>query len=124
MDEKLLGSLYGTPDDCPGTYRVVHKLPGLPADLALHGEIDRVVAERLVSHDDFVSDIGRLTARALRQVHGDALDASPQALRGMAGQVATSLAVALLRTQALESAIATALVEQGAFGRAYISCPE
>lgn len=124
MDEKVLALLYGTPDDCPGTYRIVHKLPALPDGLRQHGEIDRVVAEQLVAHDDFVADIARLTARALRQVHGDGLDVSPQALRGMAGQVATSLAVALLRSQVLENAIGTALVEQGAFGRAYISCPE
>ena len=124
MDEKLLALLYGTPDDCPGTYRIVHKLPGLPEALRQHGEIDRVVAERLVGHDDFVADIARMTARALRQVHGDGVDTSPQALRGLAGQVATSLAVALLRSRVLEEAVAASLADQGAFGQAFISCPE
>ncbi|MCP9774875.1 hypothetical protein KBY58_05930 [Cyanobium sp. HWJ4-Hawea] len=116
--------LYHRPDDCPGPYRVVHKLPVLPESLKDHIEIDNVVADSLLAHQDFLDDIGELTARALLQVHGANADFDMAAVRGMAGQIATSLAVAMLRGQMLETAISTAIERLNAEGQAQLACPE
>jgi hypothetical protein len=124
IDLPALARLYARAEDCPGPYRIVHKLPALPASLGEPVEIDRVVADTLVAHPDFVSDIARLTAAALLQVHGGSASLEEHAVRSMAAQVATSLAVALLRSRVLEEAVAASLADQGAFGQAFISCPE
>jgi hypothetical protein len=42
----------------------------------------------------------------------------------VAGQISTSLAVALLRSHVLESAIQNAIAEQTSFGLGYLACPE
>ncbi len=124
LHEVGLELLYGNPDECPGPYRVVHKLPTLPEFLKDHVEIDNVVADVLMSHQDFLKDIGELTARALLQVHGASAELNTAAVRGMAGQIATSLAVAMLRGQMLEDAIAAALAKLNAQGQAQLACPE
>ena len=124
MDERTLAGLYGRPDDCPGGYRFVHKLPALPADLRDPLQVDGAVADALVAHGDFVADIARLTAAALLQVHGADAAIPAEAVRDTAAQVATSLAVALLRRPVLEQAIRSSIGEQGAFGQAWLSCPE
>lgn len=116
--------LYAHPDACPGPYRVVHKLPALPDDLKQAIEIDNVVADVLVNHADFLRDIAQLTATALLQVHGSDALFSESTIRGMAGQVSTSLAVALLRSQVLESAIASAIADQRSFSQGHLACPE
>lgn len=119
-----LARLYASGDACPGPYRIVHKRPALPASLGQAEEIDHVVADTLVAHDDFVSDIAHLTAAALLQVHGSTASLDDDKVRATAAQVATSLTVALLRSRVLEEAVAAALADQGAFGQAFISCPE
>lgn len=124
LHEPALELLYGNPDECPGPYRVVHKLPALPSSLRDHIEIDNEVADALVSHHDFLGDIAELTARALLQVHGSAAELNTAMIRGMAGQIATSLAVSLLRGQMLEQAIAAALDQFNAEGQAKLACPE
>ena len=48
VQNNQLALLYGKPDECSGPYRVVHKLPALPATLKDPIEIDNVVAETLV----------------------------------------------------------------------------
>ena len=119
-----LSLLYGKPDECPGPYRVVHKLPALPVTLKDPIEIDNVVAETLVDHPDFLQDIARLTANALVQVHGSDSEYSESQIRGVAGQISTSIAVALLRSHVLESAIQNAIADQTSFGLGYLACPE
>jgi len=119
-----LALLYGKPDECSGPYRVVHKLPPLPVTLRDPIEIDNVVAETLVNHPDFLKDIARLTANALVQVHGSDSVFSETQIRGMAGQISTSLAVALLRSHVLESAIHNAIAERTSLGQGNIACPE
>jgi hypothetical protein len=119
-----LALLYGKPDECPGPYRVVHKLPALPVTLKNPIEIDNVVAETLVDHPDFLQDIAHLTANALVQVHGSDTEFSETQIRGVAGQISTSLAVALLRSHVLEGAIHNAIAEQTSFGQGYLACPE
>jgi hypothetical protein len=119
-----LALLYGKPDECPGPYRVVKKLPALPATLQDSAEIDNVVAETLVDHPDFLQDIAHLTANALVQVHGADAEFSETQIRGVAGQISTSLAVALLRSHVLDSAIHNAIAEQTSFGQGYLACPE
>jgi hypothetical protein len=119
-----LALLYGKPDECPGPYRVVHKLPALPDTLKDPIEIDNVVAETLVDHQDFLQDIAHLTANALVQVHGSDTEFSETQIRGVAGQISTSLAVALLRSHVLEGAIHNAIAEQTSFGQGYLACPE
>ena len=116
--------LYGKPDECPGPYRVVHKLPPLPETLKNPIEIDNVVAETLVDHPDFLHDIAHLTANALVQVHGSDAEFSETQIRGVAGQISTSLAVAMLRSRVLESAIHNAIADQTSFGLGYLACPE
>jgi hypothetical protein len=83
-----------------------------------------VVAETLVDHPDFLQDIAHLTANALVQVHGSDTEFSETQIRGVAGQISTSLAVALLRSHVLESAIQNAIAEQTSFGLGYLACPE
>ncbi|MEB3265430.1 MAG: hypothetical protein VKN13_02325 [Cyanobacteriota bacterium] len=124
IDLPALARLYASGDDCPGPYRIVHKRPALTSTLRHSEDIDHVVADTLVAHVDFVNDIAHLTAAALLQVHGGSANLGDDAVRATAAQVATSLAVALLRSRVLEEAVAAALVEQGAFGQAFISCPE
>jgi hypothetical protein len=119
-----LALLYGKPDACSGPYRVVHKLPALPVTLKNPIEVDNVVAETLVDHSDFLQDIAHLTANALVQVHGSDTEFSETQIRGVAGQISTSLAVALLRSHILESAIHNAIAEQTSFGLGYLACPE
>ena len=119
-----LALLYGKPDECQGPYRVVHKLPALPVTLKNPIEVDNVVAETLVDHSDFLQDIAHLTANALVQVHGSDTEFSETQIRGVAGQISTSLAVALLRSHILESAIHNAIAEQTSFGLGYLACPE
>jgi hypothetical protein len=124
LHEASLELLYGNPDECPGPYRVVHKLPTLPESLKDHIEIDNVVADALMTHQDFLRDIGELTALALLQVHGESAELNTAAVRGIAGQIATSLAVAMLRGQMLEDAIAAALAKLSTHGQAQLACPE
>jgi hypothetical protein len=124
IQEKDLNHLYAHPDDCTGPYRVVHKLPTIPATLNDPIEIDNVVAETLVEHPDFLQDIAQLTADALAQVHGEDEEYSESQIRGIAGQISTSLAVALLRSHVLEGAIQNAIAEQRSFGQGYLACPE
>ncbi len=124
LHEASLELLYENPEECPGPYRVVHKLPTLPESLKDHIEIDNVVVDVLLTHQDFLKDIGELTARALLQVHGASAELNTAAVRGMAGQIATSLAVAMLRGEMLEAAIAAALARLNAQGQAQLACPE
>jgi hypothetical protein len=119
-----LALLFGKPDECPGPYRVVHKLPALPVTLKNPIKIDKVVAETLVEHQDFLQDIAHLTADALVQVLGCDAYFSETQIRGVVGQISTSLAVALLRSHVLESAIHNAIAEQTSFGLGYLACPE
>ncbi len=90
----------------------------------MRSEIDNVVVDVLMSHQDFLKDIGALAARALLQVHGASVELNTAAVRGMAGQIATSLALAMLRGQMLEDAIAAALAKLNAQGQAQLACPE
>ena len=83
-----------------------------------------MVAETLVEHPDFLQDIAQLTADALAQVHGEDEEYSESQIRGIAGQISTSLAVALLRSHVLEGAIQNAIAEQRSFGQGYLACPE
>jgi hypothetical protein len=124
LHEASLELLYENPEECPGPYRVVHKLPTLPESLKDHIEIDNVVVDVLMTHQDFLKDIGELTARALLQVHGARAELNTAAVLGMAGQIATSLAVAMLRGEMLEDAIAAALARLNAQGQAQFACPE
>lgn len=124
LDEKSLALLYGSPDTCPGNYRIVHKLPPLPQGLTSTARLDNIVVEALVNHDDFVADIGRLTAEALLQVHGPEALLSKAEVRGLAGQISASLAVALLRSKVLEQAIQQSLGGLACFDQAAIACPE
>ena len=119
-----LALLYGKPDECQGPYRMVHKLPALPITLKNPIEIDNVVAETLVDHPDFLQDIAHLTANALVQVHGSDMEFSETQIRGVAGQISTSLAVALLHSHVLEGTIHNAITEQSSFGQGYLACPE
>ena len=122
--DRRFADLYAHPETCPDPYRVVHKLPSLPGNLKDAIEIDNVVAEALVNHSDFLRDIAQLTATALLQVHGSDALFSESSIRGMAGQVSTSLAVALLRSQVLEGAITAAIAEQRSFAQGHLACPE
>jgi len=124
LHEASLELLYENPEESPGPYRVVHKLPALPESLKDHIEIDNVVVDVLMTHHDFLKDIGELTARALLQVHGASAELKTAAVRGMAGQIATSLAVAMLRGEMLEDAIGAALARLNAQGQAQLACPE
>ena len=93
LDEKSLALLYESPDNCPGPYRIVHKLPALPEGQIAAERVNEVVVEALLAQDDFVADIGRLTAAALVRAHGESALFSSQNVRGLSGQIATSLAV-------------------------------
>lgn len=116
--------LYENPEECAGPYRVVSKLPPLPESLRDHIEIDNVVADTLADHDDFVRDIALMAASALLQVHGLSAEFSREDVKGMAGQIATSLAVSLLRSQKLETALVAALYDLGAQGKSMTACPD
>ena len=116
--------LYENPEECAGPYRVVTKLPQLPESLSDHIEIDNVVADTLTDHDDFVRDIAFLTATALLQVHGPSAEISKDDVKGIAGQIATSLAVSLLRSQKLETALVAALHDLGSHGNSMTACPD
>lgn len=122
--QQTLRMLYENPEECAGPYRVVTKLPQLPESLREHVEIDNVVADTLTDHADFVRDIALLTASALLQVHGPSAEISKNDVKGMAGQIATSLAVSLLRSQKLESALVAALYELGFHGASMTACPD
>lgn len=124
LDEKSLALLYESPDNCPGPYRIVHKLPALPEGQIAAERINEVVVEALLAQDDFVADIGRLTAAALVRAHGESALFSSQNVRGLSGQIATSLAVALLRSRALETAISQSLGAMACYDQAAIACPE
>ena len=124
LDEKSLALLYESPDTCPGPYRIVHKLPALPEGQINAERVNEVVVEALLAQDDFVADIGRLTAAALVRAHGESALFSSQNVRSLSGQIATSLAVALLRSRALETAIHQSLGSMTCYGQAAIACPE
>ncbi|MEB3200634.1 MAG: hypothetical protein VKK62_08935 [Synechococcaceae cyanobacterium] len=124
LDEKSLALLYESPDQCPGNYRIVHKLPALPQGLPSTARIDNIVVDALVNHDDFVADIGRLTAEALVQIYGESALFSETSVRALSGQISASLAVALLRSKVLESSISQALGGLTCYDQAAIACPE
>jgi hypothetical protein len=124
LDEKSLALLYESPDNCPGPYRIVHKLAALPEGQIAAERVNEVVVEALLAQDDFVADIGRLTAAALVRAHGESTLFSSQNVRGLSGQIATSLAVALLRSRALETAISQSLGAMTCYDQAAIACPE
>ena len=65
-----------------------------------------------------------LTAAALVWAHGESTQFSSQNVRGLSGQIATSLAVALLRSRALENAISQSLGAMTCYDQAAIACPE
>ena len=124
LDEKSLALLYESPDTCPGPYRIVHKLPALPEGSIAAERVNEVVVNALLAQDDFVADIGRLTAAALVRAHGESALFSNQNLRSLSGQIATSLAVALLRSRSLEHAIRQSLGAMACYDQAAIACPE
>lgn len=124
LDEKSLALLYESPDTCPGPYRIVHKLPALPEGSIDAERVNEVVVNALLAQDDFVADIGRLTAAALVRAHGESALFSSQNLRSLSGQIATSLAVALLRSRSLEHAIHQSIGAMACYDQAAIACPE
>ena len=124
LDEKSLALLYESPDTCPGPYRIVHKLPALPEGQINAERVNEVVVEALLAQDDFVADIGRLTAEALVRAHGESALFNSQNVRSLSGQIATSLAVALLRSRSLEQAIHQSLGAMACYDQAAIACPE
>ena len=116
--------LHGKPDECPGPYRVVLKLPALPPSLCELSEIDNTVADVLAAHHPFIEDLADLVARALLQVHGESEPIEEGLVYALATQIPTSLAVAILERGSLQAAIADRLFWLGAEGRSQLSCPE
>jgi hypothetical protein len=100
------------------------RLPPLPLTLKDPIEIDNVVAETLVDPTDLLKDIADLTANTLDQVHGSDSEFGKTQIRGMAGQISTSFAVALLHRHVLISPIHNAIANRTSYAQGYLACPE